>query len=111
MLGQKSIRKLNFPISKSKIVKFCERWKVVELTVFGSAIRDDFNPEKSDVDLLVSFSEDAEWSLLDEVKMQEELKLILDKDVDLISKKAIESSKNWLRRDAILSDTKTIYAA
>ena len=51
-------------IPNEQISDFCRRWKITELSLFGSALRDDFGPN-SDVDLLVTFAPDAEWSLLD----------------------------------------------
>lgn len=55
-----------------RLDEYCRRWKIAELRVFGSAVRDDFRPD-SDLDLLVTFGPDAEWSLLDHVAMEEEL--------------------------------------
>lgn len=51
----------------------CRRWKITELALFGSALREDFGPS-SDVDFLVTFAADAEWTLLDRVRMEEGLK-------------------------------------
>ena len=58
-------------ISAETIVGFCQRWRVRELALFGSVLRQDFD-SKSDIDLLVSFSEDVAWSLIDLVHMEEE---------------------------------------
>lgn len=58
--------KLSLP--KEKIEDFCLRCKIVEFALFGSALRDDFGPH-SDVDILVSFSKDADWDLYDWVNM------------------------------------------
>src|SRR3990170_2944244 len=82
----------------------CRRWKILRLEVFGSALREDFGPD-SDIDLLVTFSPDAEWSLFDHVRMTEELAAILGRDVDLISRRAVERSHNWIRRQAILDSS------
>ena len=65
---------MNIEIPKEKIADFCRKWKIVELSLFGSVLRDDFRPD-SDVDILVTFSPDAEWSLLDHVAMEEERQL------------------------------------
>lgn len=54
------------------LAAFCERWQVTELTLFGSVLRDDFGPE-SDVDVLVSFEPRVPHTLLDIVRMREEL--------------------------------------
>lgn len=91
-----------------EITKFCQRWKIQELAVFGSALRADFDSE-SDIDIIVTFDGDADWSLLDHVKMQQELKALLQRDVDLVTKRAVEKSQNWIRRKEILSTACVIF--
>ncbi len=98
------------PIDREKIAEFCRRWKITEFALFGSVLRDDFRPD-SDVDVLVTFAPDAEWSLFDHVDMEEELSLILGRKVDLVSRRAIERSANWLRRKAILGTAEPYYVA
>lgn len=77
------------------------------MSVFGSVLRSDFDAD-SDVDILVSFYEDARWSLFDWVDMIEELKEIIGREVDLVER---ESLRNPFRRDAILNNNEVIYAA
>jgi predicted nucleotidyltransferase len=89
---------------------FCKRWKIREFALFGSVLRDDFRPD-SDVDVLVRFSDDAEWSLFDHVHMQDELGELLGRKVDLVSRRAVEQSRNPYRRHEILTTAKTIHAA
>jgi predicted nucleotidyltransferase len=89
------------PLNREKIAEFCQRWQIAELSIFGSALRDDFRPD-SDVDMLVTFSPDARWSLFDHVTMEEELAIIVGRKVDLVNRRAIERSANWIRRKAIL---------
>jgi predicted nucleotidyltransferase len=93
-----------------RVVELCRRWKVAELSLFGSALRDDFRPE-SDIDLLVRFSSDADWSLLDHAHMERELEQLLGRPVDLVSRAAIEKSPNWLRRREILETSRPIYVS
>ena len=93
-----------------EIAKFCQRWKIRELALFGSALRDDFGPD-SDLDILVTFAEGAEWSLFDHVQMQYELQTSLHRSVDLISKRAVERSQNWLRRQEILNTAQVLFSA
>src|SRR5688572_7479320 len=88
-------------LPREQLSAFCRRWKLTELALFGSALRDDFRPE-SDVDLLVTFEPDAPWSLLDLVAMQFELEDIFGRGVDLVERAAIEQSDNWIRRRSIL---------
>jgi hypothetical protein len=89
---------------------FCRKWKIVEMALFGSALRDDFRPE-SDLDFLVRFSRDASWGLLDHARMERELTEILGRPVDIVSRDGLESCHNWIRRKAILSAVKVLYAA
>lgn len=97
-------------VDSRKLRPFCRRWKIRELAVFGSALRSDFGPQ-SDVDVLVTFAEDAAWSLFDHQQMEEELARILGRKVDLISRRAVERSENRIRRDAILGSAVPVYVA
>jgi len=97
-------------LPKREIADFCHRWKITRFALFGSVLRDDFQPE-SDVDVLVDFAEDARWTLFDLVSMQEELEAIFGREVDLVSRRGIEHSRNPVRREAILSSAEVVYAA
>jgi uncharacterized protein len=97
------------PIDREKIAEFCRRWKITEFALFGSVLREDFRPE-SDVDVLVSFASKAEWGLFDMVNMQEELETLFGRKVDLVSRRGIEASSNYIRRKAILSSAEIIHA-
>lgn len=101
---------IKIEVPKDKITDFCRRWKITEFSLFGSALRDDFGPG-SDVDVLVSFADDAGWSLFDLVTMQEELKQLLGREVDLVERQAVENSENYIRRRHILSAVETVYVA
>ncbi len=101
---------LRIAIPRQAIAEFCQRWEIVEFSVFGSVLRDDFRPE-SDVDVLVKFKPDAQHTLFDVARMKEELEGILGRKVDLVEKSAIEKSRNYIRRKAILSSLETVYAA
>ena len=94
-------------IPKDKITEFCRKWKIRELAIFGSAVGDDFRPD-SDVDVLVIFQDNTEWSLFDLMNAEEELKKIFGRKVDIVEKKAI---RNPFRRQHILSHREVIYAA
>ena len=93
-----------------KLADFCRRWKIVEFAMFGSVLRDDFRPD-SDIDVLVTFAPNAGWSLFDHVQMQDELKAIFNRSVDLVSRRGIERSRNYIRRKAILSSAEVIHVA
>ncbi len=89
---------------------FCQRWRVSELALFGSAVQGDFRPD-SDIDMLIRFAPDARWTLLDFVQMRDELSEIFGRRVDLVTRRAVEASKNPLRRKAILESAQVIYVA
>lgn len=101
---------LQITLDRKRIAEFCQRWKITEFALFGSVLREDFRPD-SDVDVLVTFSQDARWTLFDLVRMEEELQGIFGRDVDLVSRRGIEASRNYLRRKAILSSAEVIHAA
>jgi hypothetical protein len=92
------------------IAEFCQKWRITELALFGSVLRDDFGPS-SDVDVLVRFEQPVRWSLFDVAHMEEELAGIFGRKVDLIDRLAIEESANYIRRRAILGSAQTVYAA
>jgi uncharacterized protein len=94
-------------ISESKLVELCRKWKVIELSLFGSILRDDFGPD-SDVNILVSFDPAAPWSLWDLMDMKEELEVLFGRPVDLVEKEAL---RNPWRKRRILSTYEVVYAA
>ena len=95
------------PLPLEAIEAFCRKWRIEELALFGSVLRDDFSSD-SDVDVLVTFSPDARLSLLDFVDMKEELQEILHRPVDLVSKGGL---RNPFRRHEILNTRQVVYAA
>lgn len=90
------------------IAEFCRRWKIRELALFGSFLRDDFGPE-SDLDFLYTFANDVHWTLFDLDKMERELAAIIGRDVDLVCRSAVERSRNYIRRRHILRTAEPIY--
>jgi hypothetical protein len=101
------ITAINLPMEK--IAEFCNQRQVIELALFGSVLRDDFRPD-SDIDVMVEFHPEAHptFSTLDQ--MEAELKTIFGRDVDLITRQGITTSRNYLRRHEILSSAQVIYA-
>jgi hypothetical protein len=98
----------SLPIDAEKLREFCREWSISELAVFGSILRDDFGPE-SDVDFLATFAPEARWSLLDHVRMQDELAAIVGRRVDLVTRRAVENSRNHIRRRAILESAQVLH--
>ena len=99
---------LAIDLPMSALEKFCQRWQIQELAVFGSVLRDDFS-SSSDVDFLYVLMPQVLWSLGDLIKAEAELGTITGWRVDLVSKKSIQKSHNWLRRKNILSAARIIY--
>ena len=97
-------------IPRDRIADFCHRWKITEFALFGSVLRDDFRFD-SDIDVLVTFAPDTSWRFYDLVYMKEELEAIFGRSIDLIEKRLIESSENYIRRNHILNHMETIYVA
>jgi predicted nucleotidyltransferase len=90
-----------------EIPQFCKRWGITELSLFGSVIRTDFKPD-SDVDVLVTFRADVEWSLVEWIEMRDELQNLFGRRVDFVEKRAI---RNPFRRQSIMDTQRIIYAA
>jgi uncharacterized protein len=102
--------KIQIIIPKDRIAAFCQKWKITELALFGSVLREDFRPD-SDVDVLVTFSPDSDWGVEHLLDMKEELELLFGRAVDLVEKRLVEESRNYLRRKHILSHMEAVYAA
>jgi hypothetical protein len=100
----------NYPINISlvQIESFCKKWKVKELALFGSILRNDFNPLTSDVDILISFLPNENWGW-EIVEMKEELEKIFNRHVDLVEKSAVEKSRNPIRKNEILTSYEVLY--
>ena len=79
-------------IPKDRLVDFCRRWKVAELSLFGSALREDFRPD-SDVDLLVSFAPGVTRDFDDLLTMKEELQTLFGRAVDLVERRLVEDER------------------
>lgn len=86
---------------------FCRKWRIRELSLFGSALREDFNDE-SDYDFLVSFEEGVSLDIDSLLDMKEELEQSLGRPVDLVEKEALQNP--WRKRE-ILANREVIYAA
>ncbi|MDJ0658114.1 MAG: nucleotidyltransferase domain-containing protein [Crocosphaera sp.] len=95
-------------IDLKNIKQFCYQWGIIELALFGSILRDNFN-QNSDVDVLVTFEPESHISLLDLETLEQQFATLLKRPVDVVTKKAIEKSDNWIRRRNILDNNEVIY--
>lgn len=95
--------------NRESLGQFCQKHGIARLELFGSALRDDFRKD-SDVDLLATLRSEARPTLLDWADMQEKLAELFGRPVDLVSRRAIERSRNRYRKHSILSTATPIYA-
>ena len=98
----------NIKIPFKEVETFCKKWKITELSFFGSVLRDDFDVKKSDIDILYLFADDVFWGF-EIVEMKEELEALFNRRVDFVSKQAIQKSKNPYRKKQILDSYEVIY--
>mgnify|MGYP001072886381 CR=1 FL=1 len=99
---------LRIELPREAIADFCRRWRIRELAIFGSALREDFRPD-SDVDVLVTFEPEVRWEFQQWLEMTRELEALFGRRVDLVERRMVEQSKNYIRRKHILSHLEPIY--
>ncbi|HBS28016.1 MAG TPA: nucleotidyltransferase [Phycisphaerales bacterium] len=98
------------PIPQDALARLCQRWMITEFALFGSVLRDDFGPE-SDVDVLVSFAPEAQWTYFQVFNLQDELERLLGRRIDLLTRRSVERHHNpWLRH-AILRGATVVFPA
>ena len=96
-----------FEVDDSVIASLAKKYRIKELALFGSVLREDFN-EESDIDVLVQFDKGADLSLFDLFDIQEEFEQVFGREIDLVEK---EGLRNPYRRRRILDTAKVVYAA
>jgi len=101
---------VDFGVSQEQIEQFCDRWKIGRLAVFGSAAEGKLRPD-SDIDLLVTFIPDADWTMFDHFAMEDELCELFGREVDLVNVRALEENPNPAYRREIIGSARQIYAA
>lgn len=97
-------------LNTPEIAAFCRRWKIRELRVFGSILRDDFRQD-SDIDFLAEYNDDADWDLRDHMNMEDELAALLGREVDVLDREGVEASSNRFLKREILRSAERVYAA
>ena len=93
-------------IPEAEIAELCRRYQVRQLSLFGSAVRDDFGPE-SDIDVLVEFEPEARVGFLTLSRMARELSALLGRPVDLVPRNGLKPAI----REEVLKQEQVIYAA
>ncbi len=101
---------IHIEISKDKITAFCRRHHIQSLSLFGSALRDDFGPD-SDVDVLVEFEQGRAPGLMGQVALEDELTRMFGQKVDLVERQSVERRENYIRRRHILQSVEVVYVA
>jgi predicted nucleotidyltransferase len=94
-------------IKEKEIEAVARKWRIRELSLFGSVLSEQFS-ENSDIDVLIQFDKEADYSLFDLVDLKEDLEKTLGRTVDLVEKAGI---KNPYRKEEIFNTAKVIYAA
>jgi predicted nucleotidyltransferase len=90
-----------------EIEKICRKYEAKSLTLFGSALTEEFDPDKSDLDFLLELIS-PENGLDKYFGIKEELEKLLSREVDLVMPKAI---KNPYLKESIYSRLKKCYDA
>jgi predicted nucleotidyltransferase len=94
-------------LDRERIAEFCEKWNIIELSIFGSVLRDDFGPH-SDIDVLVSLAPHTGLGLFDWVQMIDELEGLFGRKVDLVEASTL---RNPYRRKEILGTRQVLHEA
>ncbi len=97
-------------LDPTRIAPFCQRRRIREFALFGSAAREELVPD-SDIDVLVDFEPRSNYSLLDLVDMQEELQELFGRRVDLLTRPALKRMRNRFRKANIEAGLRTVYVS
>lgn len=99
---------IDYSLPMKEIENLCNKWQIKEFALFGSILRKDFVPGKSDIDVLITFQDGVKigWDIVD---LHEEISNIFQCEVDILEKSVIEKSKNPYRKEEILKSYEVIY--
>jgi uncharacterized protein len=98
-------------LHREELAQLCRRFAVRRLEVFGSAAREaNFDAARSDIDFLVEFGA-RDDDLAHFLDFKEGLEALLARRIDLVDRRAIEGSRNYIRKRHILTGLELIYAA
>lgn len=89
-----------------EIKNICQKYDAKSLTLFGSALTDEFDPATSDCDFLLELN-GYKKGIFRYISIKKELEQLLQRDVDLVSPRNIE---NPLLKKYIYAKTRTCYA-
>ena len=91
-----------------RLAEFARKWRIVELSLFGSVVKPEEFRADSDVDVLVAFEKEAPWSLFDIIRMQHELEDMFGREVDIVERHMVTNP--YVRRD-IFDNRRIVYVA
>ncbi|HWA07559.1 MAG TPA: nucleotidyltransferase domain-containing protein [Ignavibacteria bacterium] len=91
-----------------KIQKFCKKWKINELSLFGSYITERFDSQ-SDIDVLIDYDLSLQYGFFELIEMKNELEDIYGREIDLLTRNGIEKSRNIFRKNSILNNLQRVY--
>jgi uncharacterized protein len=94
-------------VDLAAVAELCREFGVARLRLFGSALRDDFDPARSDIDLIVEFLPGVSKSLFKLVDLRDELSALFKREVDLMTPAGL--SKYF--RDDVLKSAEVLYDA
>lgn len=99
-----SVAELPIKIDREKIAAFCRGRGIRRLSVFGSVLRDDFDPRHSDVDVLVELLPEAQpgWEFF---RWHEDLAPLIGHKVDVHTPNSLSS----YFRDEVLREALPVY--
>ncbi|MCA0387535.1 MAG: nucleotidyltransferase domain-containing protein [Bacteroidetes bacterium] len=100
----------NIEYDQNELDLLCQKWKVKQLSFFGSVIRNDFN-SSSDIDILIEFQPEAIVTLSKFERIRLDFERFFNRKVDLVSKRAVINSRNAVRRNSVLSNFRVVYGA
>jgi predicted nucleotidyltransferase len=107
----RTVHRHGITLPADQIADLCREFDVLELAVFGSFLRDDFGPE-SDIDFLAVFKNDDLGPWMGKLqRLEARLAALLGREVDVVSKRDVEASENWIRRNHILGAAQVIYGS
>ena len=108
MMGGSAIQDL-IGTHGAEIAEICQRFHVRRLDVFGSAVREDFDPARSDLDFVVEFEREHPLGGLEiYFGLKEALEALFGRKVDLVSQGMVQ---NPYLRQSIDESRETVYAA
>ena len=95
-------------LHRNEVTRLCQSVGARRLDVFGSAVRDDFDPMRSDLDFLVEFEEVPPAAYVQAYfALKEGLERLFDRPVDLVT---VSSLANPYFRERVTAERQNVYA-